>query len=97
MPKEPIRSKYSNDEKYKLAKEKYKDKFEKYERDLVNYKISLRLKPFSTFHHLFVLYDGKSNEPNFGRLQNYMEADIPKKDLQEFYKKEFYKKKSNEN
>lgn len=58
--------------------------------------MSSKLKPFSTFHHLYVLYKDGSKEPNFERTIKYIEADVPKKELQEFYKIEIENEIENE-
>lgn len=92
-PKEPQRTSFKSDEKFKLAQEEYRKSILKYENDMVNYKISFNLKPNSTFHHLFVVYKEGSRKPNFERLEKYLEADVPKKELQEFYKIEFENEK----
>lgn len=84
-PKEPLRSEYKNNEKYNAALLQYEKEIEKYKVDVMNFRISRSLKPNSTFHHLFVVYDGKSKEPNFNLVRKYLEADIPKLEFQEFY------------
>ncbi|KFF03096.1 polymorphic toxin type 23 domain-containing protein [Chryseobacterium luteum] len=88
-PKEPVESKYNDRKKYDEARIKYEKEVETYNRDMVDYKISLRLKPNSTFHHLFVTYKEGSRKPDFERLKKYLEADIPQKESQEFYKLEY--------
>lgn len=94
-PQEPLRKNYKSDVKYNEALLNFETEIEKYNEDLMNYKISKRLKLNSTFHHLFVVYTEGSRKPNFNRLRKYFEADIPNKELQEFYKFEI--KKENEN
>lgn len=99
-PKEPIEKNYNNKEKYEKAIKKFKEDLHKYEEDMINYKITLRIKPNSTFHHLYVVYKEDSKKPDFDRLKKYLEADIPKKDLQEFLKIDYGnddKKDQNEN
>ncbi|KIA85062.1 polymorphic toxin type 23 domain-containing protein [Kaistella jeonii] len=97
IPVEPVKKDYKVIIKYDKAREQYKLDLVKYERDLTNYKISLRLKPFSTFHHLFVVYDGVSKEPDFDRLQEYIDAETPKKEFQDFYKMEMENEKKTNN
>ena len=55
----------------------------KYERDFINYRISLRLNPSSHFHYLFSVYNEDSKEPNFNRSIKYFEAVKPKSEFQE--------------
>ncbi|MDR6920507.1 polymorphic toxin type 23 domain-containing protein [Chryseobacterium sp. 2987] len=87
-PKEPIESDYKDRSKFDEAIIQYKKDMDKYYERLTDYKISVRLKPNSTFHHLFVVYSDGSRKPNFNRLKKYFEADIPNKELQKFYRLE---------
>ena len=99
-PKEPLESDYKDRSKFDEARIQYKKDMDKYYERLTDYKISVRLKPNSTFHHLFVVYSEGSRKPNFNRLKKYFEADIPNKELQNFYRLESEnenKKNENEN
>ncbi|WP_407405829.1 hypothetical protein [Chryseobacterium sp.] len=92
-PKEPIRTDYKDDENFKRDQKEYKNVLSKYEEEMINYNISLKLKPNSTFHHLFVVYKEGLKEPDYDRVKKYFEADIPQKELQEFYKIELENEK----
>lgn len=97
-PKEPIEKKYKTQEKFNEAQKQYQKDLSNYEEEMINYKISLRLKPLSTFHHLFVTYKEGSRNPDFERVKKYLEADIPEKELQEFLRLEYENQnKINEN
>lgn len=88
LPEEPIEptiEKYKNAKNLAKANEKYLKNKAIYERDMINYKASMKLNPFATFHHLKVLYDGKSKFPNYDLLQEYLEAETPKIKRTNFY------------
>ena len=83
-PKEPIEKNYKNQEKFDEAQKQYQKDLSKYEEEMINYKISLRLRPYSTFHHIFVVYKEGSREPDFERTIKYLEAGKPKSEFQFF-------------
>jgi hypothetical protein len=94
-PKEPKKENYKDRIKFEEAQQKYEVEIEKYKREMEDYKISIRLKPNSTFHHLFVVYKEGSKKPDYERLQKYFKADIPNKENQEFYRLEYENNKKN--
>ncbi len=75
--------------KFKASKVEYEKALAKYEIDKRNYEISMQIKPNTTFHHLYLVYDA-SNRPILERIKKYMDADIPSnaKLLEEFYELE---------
>lgn len=56
IPKELLRGSYKYGENYDKAKLDYDKNLRKYEREIINYRISNRLSSNTTFHHLFVVY-----------------------------------------
>ena len=88
-PFAPVESDYKDKLKFKAAKVEYEKALAKYEIDKRNYEISMQIKPNTTFHHLYLVYDA-SNRPILERIKKYMDADIPSnaKLLEEFYELE---------
>lgn len=72
-PKKPEPKDFKNITEYEKAKIVYEQSLDKYNKDKVNYEISIYLKPKPTFHHLYVVYDS-DNKVVFERLQKYLHA-----------------------
>lgn len=86
-PEKPLESDYKNNSrKFDEVMIQYKKDMDSYNEDLINFKISVKLRPYSTFHHLYVVYKDGSREPDYYRVINYLQAGRPKSELQEFFR-----------
>lgn len=76
-PKKPVENKILT-EKDKIAEKKYLEDLEKYKTDYENYRLSMLMNPNATFHHLRIVYKGGSKHPDYGRVEAYQKAELPK-------------------
>jgi hypothetical protein len=65
VPSAPVEADYKDNLKFKADEKKYKEDLEKFERDNLDYKISMQIKPNATFHHLYSRYAKKMSKTLF--------------------------------
>jgi hypothetical protein len=88
-PIAPVRRDYKDELKFKAAEVEYEKTLAKFERDKMDYKISMQIKPNATFHHLFLVYNDY-NKIDFNRFKIYFDSGIHQKSIlyQDLYKLE---------
>jgi hypothetical protein len=89
-PEEPVKENYKNAEKYEKDRLKYLDAIIKYKENMNDYRVSMSLKQYPTFHHLFVVYKNDSNKVDWDRVHTYLDSGLTTEPIQSPILKKFY-------